>query len=126
MYNFGPAHVALDLIYIIFGIKLLISKNKKVLWKLSFRNFQFLTYAILFSLSMLISCYQVKPYLDPCETSVQDKSKYFAFSSFTMLQRDYPLLYSKVKENGLLMLSDSLLSTEDLARFQAEGTFERD
>lgn len=116
----------LALIYMIFGVKLLISKNKKGLWKLSFRNFQFLTYVILFSLSMLLSCYQVRPYLDPCETSVQDKSKCFTFSSFTILQRDYPLLYSKVKENGLLMLSDSLLSTEDLARYQAEGTFERD
>ncbi len=121
-----PLILILILLFIIYGIRSLISRNKRALWKLSFRNFQLLTYTFLFSLPMLASLYQARPFLDGCETDTENTYKHFSFSTFSALKRDYPLLYTKLKENSLLMLSDSLNSTEDMARFQSDSLFEKD
>lgn len=115
----------LILVYLFRSIQLLISGNRKGLWKLSFRNAQLLSYSVLFSLGAVISLYQLKPYLSADEQLLSDDTE-LRFSVHTTLARDYPLLLSMVRDTPLMMLSDTLLSTDDLDIHQAEGSFEND
>jgi hypothetical protein len=50
----------------------------------------------------------------------------FSFSSYEELERDYPRLFSAVKQNHILQLSDTCYSNEDLVRYQVDSLFEKD
>ena len=47
----------------------------------------------------------------------------FSFSSYEFLESEYPQLFEKIKQNNLLLLSDSVLSTAALPRFKKDSLF---
>ncbi len=47
----------------------------------------------------------------------------FSFSSYEFLESEYPQLFEKIKQNNLLLLSDSVLSTAALPHFKKDSLF---